>query len=262
MFDCLPNRFGQRRDPHLQRVRVVTRRLLVAGLVAVPLLTAPLIAVAASLSIDPISFTILPTQGAQVLRVGNTGDQPVRVQISPVRWFFKGDSEHEEAADGLILNPPIFTVLPQKTQFIRFGERQHEAGDTEQAYRLVIEEVPDPEEVRQPGLRTVLRFSVPVFIAPAKPVHHLSWQTRLDGGTLHVSAFNDGNVHQRLVRLSAMEADGSAMPIFSAAVYLLPGERHEWQVPIEASTNLSLNLVLTNEQGVEERFLVPAPALR
>ena len=227
------------------------------GLVA--LLAVPMYANAASLSIDPISFTVQPTQGAQVLRVGNSGDQPVRVQISPVRWFFEGEAEHEEAADGLILNPPIFTVAPQKTQFIRFGERQHQTSDTEKAYRLVIEEVPDPEEVRQPGLRTVLKFSVPIFIAPAKPVHHLSWQTSLANGTLHVSALNDGNVHQRLVRLSAVRDDGAAMPIFSAAVYLLPGERHDWPVPVEGATNHPLNLVLTTEQGVEERVLVAAP---
>ena len=194
-----------------------------------------------------------------MLRVGNSGDQPVRVQISPVRWFLDGGSEREEQADGLILNPPIFTVAPQKIQFIRFGERQHEAADSEKAYRLVIEEVPDPEEVREPGLRTVLKFSVPIFIAPSKSVHHLSWQARLEGGALHVSALNDGNVHQRLVRLSAMAATGAVTPIFSAAVYLLPGERRDWVVPNQNTTNHSLNLVLTTEQGVEERFLVAAP---
>jgi fimbrial chaperone protein len=223
------------------------------------LISEPMCAGAASVSIDPISFTVQPTQGAQVLRVGNTGDQPVRVQISPVRWFLQDGSEHEEPADGLILNPPIFTVAPQKTQFIRFGERQHEVSDTEKAYRLVIEEVPDPEEVRQPGLRTVLRFSVPVFIAPLKPVHHLAWRTSVVAGALHVSALNDGNVHQRLVRLSALRDDGGAVPIFSAAVYLLPGEQHDWQVPIGDITNRALNLVLMTEQGVEERVLVPAP---
>ena len=229
-------------------------------LAALWLMAEPMWAAAASLSIDPISFTVQPTQGAQVLRVGNSGEQPVRVQISPVRWFLDGESEHEEPADGLILNPPIFTVASQKTQFIRFGERRHEAGDTEKAYRLVIEEVPDPDEVRQPGLRTVLKFSVPVFIAPSKPVHHLTWSTSLEGGTLHVSALNDGNVHQRLVRLSALRDDGAAMPIFSAAVYLLPGERRDWAVPVEGATNHPLNLVLTSEQGVEERVLVAAPA--
>ena len=124
----------------------------------------------------------------------------------------------------------------------------------------MIEEVPDPEEVRQPGLRTVLKFSVPVFIAPAKPVPHLTWRTSLDGGALHVTATNDGNVHQRLVRLSAMAEDGAAMPIFSAAVYLLPGEQHAWNVPLEGATNRPLNLVLMTEQGVEERVVVPAPA--
>lgn len=232
---------------------------LAAGLIA-GLAAAPLCVDAASLSIDPISFTVQPTQGAQVLRVGNTGDQPVRVQISPVRWFFDGNSEREEAADGLILNPPIFTVAAQKTQFIRFGERQRETSESEKAYRLVIEEVPDPEEVRQPGLRTVLKFSVPIFIAPLKPVHHLSWHTSVESGALHVSAINDGNVHQRLVRLSVVREDGAAMPIFSAAVYLLPGEGHDWQVPVEGTINHPLNLVLTTEQGVEERVLVAAPA--
>jgi fimbrial chaperone protein len=237
-----------RRDRHVARGLATACFLLVAALINC--------AEAASIAVDPITFTMQAAQGAEVLRVSNTDDKPVRVQVTPMAWALVDGSQHESESDGLLLNPPIFSIDAHKMQFVRFGLRQHKVPEIEESYRLLVEEVPDPNAAQVSGLRTVLRLSVPVFVAPERPVKHLTWQLLASADGMHLVAVNDGNVHQRLVRVSALGDGKAATVISSVATYVLPGERHDWLVPGIPSSTQNLTLAVINEQGAEEQVLV------
>ena len=71
--------------------------------------------------------------------------------------------------DDIILNPPVFTVAPGKTRFMRLGLRTANHGTAELTYRLILQEVPKAEGPSDgAAVRTILRISIPIFAVPKR----------------------------------------------------------------------------------------------
>src|SRR5438105_804682 len=87
--------------------------------------------VGASFNVNPIGFDLSAERASGVLRIRNTGDAPVRVQVGAVDWSTDGRREILQHTDALILNPPIFSIGPGQTQFLRFGVRHPARSKTE-----------------------------------------------------------------------------------------------------------------------------------
>ncbi|UWX04754.1 molecular chaperone [Pseudoxanthomonas sp. NC8] len=65
----------------------------------------------------------------------------------------------------LVASPAILEVAAGERQLVRLIRPRAEPSASEAAYRLVIDELPaDASAPRDPGLRFLLRYSVPVFV--------------------------------------------------------------------------------------------------
>src|SRR5207302_10639047 len=95
---------------------------------------------AGTFSVNPVRLVLSSSHPNAALQITNYGDEAVTIQAHVVSWA--ESSQNEFRVDEVLLNPPIFTVAAHSSQFIRLGLRHANRTQDEQAYRLVLDEVP------------------------------------------------------------------------------------------------------------------------
>lgn len=217
---------------------------------------------AGTFAVNPVRVELSARQLHSTLQIANSGDEKLTVQVHPMCWGRGGNDESLEDTDDVIVNPPIFTIAPHQTQFVRLGLRQFKASSAEQTYRLILEEVPPPLAPGFNGLRTLLRISIPVFVAPpqsAQPL--LTWEIKkaADQGTV-LSVQNRGNGHIQLKQIAVSRAPNGE-PIFTRtnAVYVLPGGHREWRMEGVESDSSGWLVRAVTDHGPLSETLPPSP---
>jgi fimbrial chaperone protein len=182
-----------------------------------------------SFSVMPVRVELSPGKLNSVLRVNNTSDESLTMQASVLSWTTDGDKDVYTPVDDILLNPPIFSVPAHATQVLRLGLRKSNGLPDEQAYRLIVAEVPKPLPPGFYGLRTIVRVSIPIFIKTPAATAQLTWEAKRDAeGALTVTAVNHGHAHIQ-IRSMDVVCGPSAEPHSKALNdYLLPGQKHEW----------------------------------
>ena len=128
----------------------------------------------------------------------------------------------------------MVTMAPQAQQQFRVIRTQLETGP-EQTFRLVIDELPVPEERPQSGLNLVLRYSVPVFVnSVEQPEPSLEWLVRsAPKGQSLLQVKNTGTVRAQLssLRLISETAQTDSVLVSGLAGYVLPQKTWQRIVP-------------------------------
>ena len=105
---------------------------------------------AGALTVNPIRLELAGGQAATSLTVGNAADGPTTVQVSVQVWQHRDGVDVLEPATGRdapLVTPPIFRLAPGGSQIVRIGFASRTAPVEEGRWRLVVEEVPQPEAV-------------------------------------------------------------------------------------------------------------------
>lgn len=214
-------------------MRMVERMLdgwrLLAG---IALLASSLPAVA-GYSVTPVIVSLSADRPATTLRVSNTQSQPVTIQVAPYAWFQVDGEDQLTDSQAIIAMPPVFTVAPGKTQSLRVGLRDTRLASSEQAFRLILKEVPP---AGGQGLQLALNMSLPVFVKPpTTAAAKLEWQVQRgenDAQVLRVE--NRGNAHSKFNEWQ-LQADGTTLAGDSGLYYLLAGAAKEWPLPTQTA---------------------------
>ena len=196
-------------------------------------------AMAAGLEVTPTSLTLPAGKRADGLWLSNTGDQPLHAQIRVFRWTQENGEERFEATRALAASPPMLALAPGARQLVRVI-RLGAPPAAEEAYRLIVDELPPGDRERQAGLQFVLRYSVPVFLAPigdATIAPDLRAQLQFDGAQARLAVHNRGSQHAQLADLSFVDAQGGRHAIAPGLLgYALAGQRMRW--PLTESAEL------------------------
>lgn len=194
-------------------------------------------AVASGLQVSPIGLRVAAAEQAQALWLTNTGTDTLHAQVRVFRWTQADGKDVFEATRDLVVSPPMVTIAPGDRQLVRIIRQVAPPSDgTEAAYRVIVDELP-VGGADKGGLKFVLRYSVPVFIAPAgdptvSATLRASVEASGDGMVLRVH--NSGKGHAQLADVSQHE-DGQDTPLLSGLVgYALPGSTMSWPLPPES----------------------------
>ena len=230
---------------------------LVAALTAVaPLLSGSARALSGtSLVIWPIDPSIPSGHQATALWLENRGDRPLTLQVRVVGWttvdfdeVFVGEQE------AVIASPPIAEVPAGQKQLVRLVRVAPAPVGREQAFRVIVDELPRPDRPQTPatqvaiGVSLRLRYSLPLFVygqglvARREPaadgpttvrsaMPDLHWRLVADDAATWLHVRNTGSGHARLsrVRVRAVGADAA----LSAGLlgYVLPDAERRWRLP-------------------------------
>ncbi len=188
---------------------------------------------AASFSVSPIRVPLPPQSHVAAVTVTNSQATPLVLRLSAMHWSQSDDGEDDYAStNDLVIGPWLLKIEPGTPRLIRFGVPAP-AGDTEATYRLFLEEQAPTSSEAAAQLNVVMRFGLPVFVAPAveRVSAHLEAITR-DGDALAVGVRNTGNVH---VIVDSVSVD-STKPQRSEHAYLLAHAARTYHVPLAPCT--------------------------
>lgn len=205
---------------------------------AVALAAAALAAHASGLQVSPIGLRLAASAPAEAMWLTNTGTDPVHAQVRVFRWTQVDGKDVLEPSRDLVVSPPMVTIAPGDRQLVRVIRQVAPPADgTEIAYRVLVDELP-LDAGDKPGLKFVLRYSVPVFLAPAgdpsmKATLQATWENGADGPRLRVR--NIGNGHAQIADVTWQGASGQRTPLLPGLVgYALPGATMSWKLPDNA----------------------------
>ena len=198
---------------------------------------------AAGLQVSPIMLEFSPGETAQSLWLANTSDRVLQAQVRVLHWTQVEGRDQLEASRALVASPPMVEIAPGQRQMVRVVRLDTSTQAVEQAFRLLIDELPSaPDEEAAQGLSFLLQYSVPVFVAPlgsdpqAPPAPQLSATLRDGTGDgVALSVHNSGNQRARLSNLVLEEASGERSMLDAGLLgYVLAGQQMAWPLSLPA----------------------------
>ena len=204
---------------------------------------------AAGLQVAPILLELSAKQNADGIWLSNTGGAALAAQVRVYHWTQPNGADRLDESRDLIVSPPIVRLAPGARQLVRVIRSGAPPDSREDAFRIFVDELPvdvsgAPADAAK-GLRFVLRYSVPVFLAPRgeadKP--KLSGHAELSANGLVLEVKNDGATRAQLGNLSRVDAAGHRIDISTGLVgYVLAGSAMRWpletHVPITSGDRL------------------------
>ena len=192
-------------------------------------------AATAGIALNPISVSLDAKRPADAVTLSNGTAENKVIQVEIMNWTHENGEDRFRPATDMIVSPPMFRVAAGAKQVVRVGTKSRglATSPTEKTYRMFFQEVPEtaPSSAAAGGgaaLRLLLRFGVPVFIKPAKPLpDSMSWRAlRHHDGTIALSVSNTGNRH---VKLSEVKLESAARVLNADGfAYVFAGETYAW----------------------------------
>ncbi|WP_374618438.1 molecular chaperone [Pandoraea sp.] len=184
----------------------------------------------ATLQVSPVIVNILPTQPATTLTLGNTGDMPIHGQLRLFAWTQRHGDNVLTPTEDLIASPPILRIEPGERQIVRLVRVTQAPEQSEQSYRLLVDELPSTRTTPAEGVSIRLRYSLPVFVqASHARAPSLHFDVRLARGELEVR--NDGERHAQLGATRVLDATGRSVQLTRGLLgYVLAGQTRRFAV--------------------------------
>jgi fimbrial chaperone protein len=191
---------------------------------------------AASLQVAPVLVEV-PAPGATAsLKLRNEGTKPLDAQIRIFRWTQVDGADDLKPTDDVAASPPQTSMRPSTDYTVRIVRTNKEPVVKEEAYRLLIDELPTPVTGSAATVNIALRYSIPVFFsAPggAPPKLSFDLQPRANKPVIVVS--NSGDRRIRFAKLKFTDGKGSVASFGEGlAGYVLGHSSKSFPVPTSA----------------------------
>jgi fimbrial chaperone protein len=166
------------------------------------------------------------------LVLANTGDAPVAAQIRVYAWTQEGGEDRLEPSDALVASPPIVEIPAGGEQLIRLVRPTAATVPREQAYRVVVDELPgDPAEGQGSAVTVRMRYLLPLFVRAADPAP-AAVQCHVEADAL--ACRNHGGQAAQFGATRLVDAGGRATEITRGLLgYVLAGS--ERRFPLDAA---------------------------
>lgn len=241
---------------------------LLCGFLAVP-------GFASSLQVAPILVELEHGENAEALWLSNTGNAPIQAQVRVMEWLQEGGADRLDPSRELLPSPPIVEIAPGERQLVRIVRPEATTVAREQAFRLIVDELPGAEQPASSGLQFLLQYSIPVFVlppgatpqdapGPRPPTDASALTARLeagDDGAILVMT-NRGDRRVRLSGLASVDGNGTEEVLVPGLVgYVLAGQRMQWPlgVPAEQLRGHSFKVRLNDDQEAQLLPIASAP---
>ena len=226
-----------------------------AALLATVALFAPTLW-ASGLQVAPIGLRLAAGAPADALWLTNTGSDTLHAQVRVFRWTQQDGKDMYDSSRDLLASPPMVTIAPGGKQMVRVIRPGAPPDGVETAFRVIVDELPNDSHE---GLNFVLRYSIPVFLAPKgdpslKATLHTEWITTPSGPMIRIR--NDGNGHAQLAELSFTDTHGKRTVLVRGLVgYALPGSTMSWPTPKDTPPATGVLKARVNSEPAESTLV-------
>lgn len=212
-------------------------------LTAACMLTATLTgAYGATLQISPAMVDLPPDSNASGLTLRNPSDKPLYGQVRVYKWDQENGEDKLTPTQAVVASPPLIQIAARSEQLVRLVRTTPSPKGSEESYRVLIDELPEPDAAPANGVTIRLRYSVPVFLESGGDAGtpQLAWHLSrvADGWVLR--AENTGKRRAQIAAVQLVNGAGEAFDINKGLLgYALPGRERVWHLPLPGNSDLS-----------------------
>ncbi len=179
--------------------------------------------------------------------------KPIATQVRVFRWIQDAGQERLEPSEDVVASPPAVDLAPAQDYVVRAVRVAKTPIEGEEAYRLVIDELPEPP-TRQRTVSFIVRHIVPLlFDAPNASAPNVKWQVVQSGRAISLSAVNQGDRRFRLASVRINDGAGKGVSFGPGLVgYALGRSTMSWTVSTRKSVFASgakVNITGQTEEG-------------
>lgn len=189
---------------------------------------------------------LAPGDRAGRLVLANSGDGPVAAQVRIYAWSQRDGEDQLEPSNALIASPAIVEIPAGGEQLVRVVRADGSPVAAEQAYRVVVDELPGDPAGRSGSAVTVrMRFLIPAFVRAADPAP-VQLACRIERDAL--ACDNAGGRAAQIGSTVWQGADGRSLTLSNGLLgYVLAGSSRRFplgaqQRPPQAGGTLDLQL--------------------
>ncbi len=185
---------------------------------------------AASLQAAPVLVEMNPGAVSSVITVRNTGNTPIDVQTRVMRWRQNGAKDILEETRDVVTSPPMLRLEPGVTYSVRLIRTNGQPIRTEEAFRVLVDQLPDRANQQGGTVALVVRHAIPLFVMPqASHGPQVQWSVSQRNGRLVLRAQNTGDRRLRLAATSVVLPDGRKVSFGNGLLgYVHAGAAMEW----------------------------------
>ena len=210
-------------------------------------------AFASSVQVKPTLVDVIAPGAASIVKLRNQGTTPETVQIRIFRWTQTNDQDTLATTQDVVASPPAVTLAPNTDYVARVVRVSKQPVVGEEAYRMLVDVLPDSARSRSGVVEFLVRQSIPVFFAsPERTPPAVDWTIARRGQHLYLIAHNKGDSRLRISALSLSDAHGNKVSFGAGLVgYVLGRSTMRWVVPAGGG-RLSLKAAISlSAQGNE-----------
>lgn len=188
---------------------------------------------AGSLHVTPTTVEVLAPGAAATIKLRNEEARPITAQVRVFRWSVVDGKDMLDPTTAVVASPPVVSLSPKADYVVRIVRTSRGPVAGEESYRLLVDELPDPQRVQSGAVNLLLRYSLPVFFAaPDRGVAKLAWRVERKDGQLWLHAQNLGDRRIRISGLSLKNASGETVSLGSGLCgYVLGRSTMRWAAP-------------------------------
>ena len=187
------------------------------------------------LQVSPVMAELEADQSASSITLSNPGEQPLYGQVRLFRWDQAEGDDQLTATQELVASPPIVQIPPQASQLVRIVRTKTAPIVGEQSYRMIVDEIPQPNDAHKNGVVIRLRYALPVFIEPAgaSAQPNLAWHlVHADHGWI-LRVDNAGARHAQIAAVEIVNGNAKVYEINKGLLgYALAGRSRQWPLSL------------------------------
>ena len=214
-------------------MRALIRNLIGPSLsVAIGLMTG-LAAQAAQLRIEPMTVEVAAPGAAATLTLRTESTTETTLQIRVFRWSQTNGKETLEPTADVVASPPAVTMSPGKEYIARIVRVTKRPIGGEEAYRIFVDQLPEPAQKGAQTVNLLVRYSIPAFFIEQQGASSsVKWSLTSNQGKLLLTAQNDGHRRLRLSSVRLKDSSGATLSFGSGLLgYVLDRSVMSWTAP-------------------------------
>lgn len=187
---------------------------------------------AASLQVSPIILEVTAPGAAATVTLRNNGKRPIATQVRVFRWSQEGGGEQLVPTTDVVASPPAVELRPDQDYVVRVVRTAKHPIEGEEAYRLFIDELPEPRQQTR-AVTFVLRHAIPVlFDSQGSAAPSLAWRVTQSARDVSLTVTNQGDRRFRLASVKITDPSGGSVSFGPGLVgYVLGRSTMTFTVP-------------------------------
>ena len=229
------------------------RSIPAAAALAFALGTAVPVVQAATLQVSPVNVDVKAPALATTITLRNLDSTPINTQIRVFKWSQQDGKDVLVPTQDVVASPPAAQLKPGADYPVRVVRAGRQPIEGEEAYRLLVDQVPDSIAGKGDAVNFAIRYSIPVFFSKPAAAPQIAWRATVDGGHLVLTGLNAGQKRLRVSALQVTDGKGKAVNFGDGLVgYVLGRSAMRWtsrSIPKGFAANSPLTISLKGDNG-------------